>query len=81
MKNPYEWLADRIIAHPRIVGAVAVIVVVIALYGLTLVTMETGSGTYIDKATPRGATLTHYTDTYGSDAIMVIFESDDITDT
>lgn len=81
MKNPYEWLADRIIAHPRIVGAVAIIVLVIAMYGLTLVTMQTGKETYINKATSRGATLSHYTDTYGSDAIMVIFESDDITNT
>jgi len=80
MINPYAWLADRIIAHPRVVAAVAAIVFIVALYGLSQVTMETGKDTYIDKDTPRGAMLAHYTDTYGSDAIMVIFESDDITD-
>ena len=80
MINPYAWLADRIIAHPRVVAAVAVLVFIVALYGLSQVTMETGKDTYIDKDTPRGAMLAHYSDTYGSDAIMVIFESDDITD-
>ncbi|HNS83490.1 MAG TPA: hydrophobe/amphiphile efflux-3 (HAE3) family transporter, partial [Methanolinea sp.] len=34
--------------------------------------------TYIDKTTPRGALLSHYSDAYGSDAIMIIVESDDI---
>ncbi len=80
MINPYEWLADRIVAHPRVVGAVAVLVFVVALFGLTLVSMETGDDTYLDKTTSRGALLAHYTDTYGSEAIMIIFESDDILD-
>jgi len=80
MINPYEWLADRIVAHPRVVGAVAVLVFVVALFGLTLVSMESGEDTYIDKTTSRGALLAHYTDTYQSDAIMIIFESDDILD-
>jgi len=55
MINPYEWLADRIVAHPRVVGAVAVLVFVVALFGLTLVSMESGEDTYIDKTTSRGA--------------------------
>jgi hydrophobe/amphiphile efflux-3 (HAE3) family protein len=40
--------------------------------------METGDDTYIDKTTTRGALLNHYKDTYGSDAIMIIFEADDV---
>ncbi|MDI9633284.1 MAG: hydrophobe/amphiphile efflux-3 (HAE3) family transporter [Methanolinea sp.] len=80
MASVYEWLADRIVAHPRVVGAVAVGLILVAMAGLTMVTMKTGKETYIEKATPRGAALTHYTNTYQSDAIMVIFESDDITD-
>ena len=55
-------------------------VFLIALFGLSMVTMETGDDTYIDKDTPRGALLSHYKDTYGSDAIMLIFECDDVTD-
>jgi len=79
MITPFEWLAGRITTHPRIVAAVAVLILAVALFGMTLLYMETGEGTYLDKTTPRGALLTHYTDTYGSDAIMLIVESDDIT--
>jgi len=78
MKKPFDWLATAITTRPLVVAGVTVIVFLIALYGVTLVTMETGSDTYIDKNTPRGALLSHYTDTYGSDAIMLIFETDDI---
>jgi hydrophobe/amphiphile efflux-3 (HAE3) family protein len=43
-----------------------------------MVTMQTGDDTYIDKDTPRGALLAHYKDTYGSDAIMLIYEADSV---
>ncbi|HDS63201.1 MAG TPA: RND family transporter, partial [Methanofollis liminatans] len=80
MKTPYERLADAINAHTAVVFGVAMAVFLIALFGLSMVTMETGDDTYIDKDTPRGALLSHYKDTYGSDAIMLIFECDDVTD-
>jgi uncharacterized protein len=79
MKSPYDWLAHRVTAHPWRVAVVTVLIFLVALFGTTLLAMETGSDTYIDKDTPRGAMLDHYTDTYGSDAIMVIYETDDIT--
>ncbi|WP_332450442.1 efflux RND transporter permease subunit [Methanoculleus sp.] len=78
MKNPYEWLADAITNHTWTVAGVAAAVFVLALFGLTMVTMETGDDTYIDKNTPRGALLAHYTETYGSDAIMIIYEADSV---
>lgn len=80
LKNPYEWLARAVTTHPRMVAGVAVLIFLIALFGVTLLSMETGSDTYIDENTPRGALLSHYTDTYGSDAIMLIFETNDIKD-
>ena len=78
MKNPYEWLASTINNHTWTVAGIAVAVFVLALFGLTMVTMETGDDTYIDKDTPRGALLAHYKDTYGSDAIMLIYEADSV---
>lgn len=79
MENPFDWLAKQTTTRPALVAGVALIVFLIALYGTTLVTMQTGTEVYLDKNTPRGALLDHYTDTYGSDAIMVIIESDDVT--
>ncbi len=78
MKSAFEWLARTINRHPHIVAGVTAAVFVIALFGTTMLTMETGDDTYIDKTTSRGALLNHYKDTYGSDAIMIIFEADDV---
>ena len=78
MKSAFEWLARTINRHPHIVAGVTAAVFVIALFGTTMLTMETGDDTYIDKTTTRGALLNHYKDTYGSDAIMIIFEADDV---
>jgi hydrophobe/amphiphile efflux-3 (HAE3) family protein len=78
MKRLFEWLARTINRHPYTVAGVAAAIFIVALFGTTLLTMETGDDTYIDKTTTRGALLNHYKDTYGSDAIMIIFEADDV---
>jgi len=80
MKNPFGWLSAAIISRPLAVAGVAVLVFLIALYGVAQLTMETGTGTYLDEDTPRGALLSHYTETYGSTALMLIFETNDIKD-
>jgi len=78
VKNPYEWLAAAINNHTWTVAGIALAVFIIACFGLSMVTMETGDDTYIDKTTPRGALLDHYTETYGSDSIMLIYEADNV---
>lgn len=78
MKNPYKWLAAAINDHTRVVAVVALALFVLASFGLSMVTMETGDDTYIDKTTTRGALLAHYKDTYGSDAIMLVYEADNV---
>jgi len=78
MRNPYEWLAATVNDHTWAVAGVAGAIFILAFFGLSMVTMETGDDTYIDKTTPRGALLAHYKDTYGSDAIMLIYEADSV---
>ena len=78
MRSPYEWLATAVNNHTWAVAGVAGAILILAFFGLSMVTMETGDDTYIDKATPRGALLSHYKDTYGSDAIMLIYEADSV---
>jgi len=80
MKNPYEWLASAINNHTWTVAGVAAAVFILALLGLSMVSMETGEDTYLDKTTPRGALLDHYMETYGSDAIMLLYEADNVRD-
>ncbi len=78
MKNPYEWLAAAINNHTWTVAGVAAAIFIVAFFGLSMVTMQTGDDTYLDKSTPRGALLDHYAETYGSDAIMLIYEADSV---
>ena len=45
---------------------------------MTLVYMKTGNDTYVDKNSKTGINLDQYQDLFSSDAVMVIFESDNI---
>lgn len=79
MDSPYTVLARFISLRPFAVAGVVLAVFCIALYGMSLLTMQTGMDTYIDKSSERGALLNKYTDTFGSDAVMIIIEADDVT--
>jgi hydrophobe/amphiphile efflux-3 (HAE3) family protein len=70
-------LAEVINHHPRRVAIVLGIVFIIALYGLTLITMETGNDTYLDKNSPEGILNNHYADTFSSNALILIVETSD----
>ena len=70
-------LAQVINHHPRRVAAVIVIIFVVALYGMTLITMETGNDTYLDKNSPEGILNNHYADTFSSNALILIVETED----
>jgi hydrophobe/amphiphile efflux-3 (HAE3) family protein len=78
LKNPFVLLVGAVTTRPRMVMAVMAVVFAVALFGTTLVTMQTGSDTYIDKDTERGMLLDKYSSTFQSDSIMLIIESDDI---
>ena len=54
-------------------------ILLIALYGTTLVYMQTGSDTYMDKSTPRGILFDEYNDAFHSDSIFIVFETDSVT--
>ncbi|MDD1698857.1 MAG: hypothetical protein LUQ36_10880, partial [Methanoregula sp.] len=68
----FTRLADIINHHPRRVAVVIGIIFIIALYGMTLITMETGNDTYLNKESPEGILNKHYTDTFSSNALILI---------
>ncbi len=70
-------LAEVINHHPRRVAVVIGIVFIVALYGMTLITMETGNDTYLNKDSPEGILNKHYTDTFSSNALILIVETSD----
>jgi hydrophobe/amphiphile efflux-3 (HAE3) family protein len=79
LNNPYDWLADVITRRPFAVACVVFAVIFVALIGMSFVTMETGTDTYLDKNTERGMILDSYTKSFSSDAIMLLVEADDVT--
>jgi predicted RND superfamily exporter protein len=79
LRSPYDLLAGVITSKPFAVAGVVIAVFLVALYGTTLLTMETGTDTYMDKTTEQGMLLNKYTETFKSDAIMLVIETDDVT--
>jgi len=81
VRSPFELIAESITRRPAAVAALFILVLIVALYGMGQTTMETGSDTYIDKNTPRGALLDKYMGTFKSDSVMLLFECDNVLDT
>jgi len=80
MRSPFFPLSSLIQSHPKIVAAGFCVLIAIALFGTTLITMETGTDTYLDKNTERAMLLNIYTDTFQSDSLMILIEADDVLD-
>ena len=78
MKSPFEMLANAIVARPKTVLAITAVLIIVALLGAMTVTMATGSDTYVDKDSSRGALLSDYTNTFSSNSVMLMVESDDV---
>ena len=76
----FERLAGIINNNPRRVAAVIGIVFIIALYGMTLITMETGNDTYLEKDSKAGILNNHYADTFSSNSLILIVETSDPLD-
>ena len=81
MISPFAWIASAINRKPFVVAGIILTVLLIAFYGAGLTTMKTGSDTYMDKTEPVGMLLDHYTNTYGSESLIIIIEADDVTST
>jgi len=78
MRSPFEIIADRVVKKPKMVLLFIAILLAVALVGTSFIVMETGSETYLDPDTPRSMLLSEYTDTFQSESIMLLVESDDV---
>jgi hydrophobe/amphiphile efflux-3 (HAE3) family protein len=78
MRPPFELIADIVVKKPKMVLIVVALMVVAALVGTSFIVMETGSETYLDPDTPRSMLLSEYTETFQSESIMLLIESDDV---
>lgn len=73
----FEGIAKTIIKRPKLVAVLVFFLFCMGLYGMTLLTMQTGWETYMDKDTPAGALHAQYVRDYSSDAIILIIEASD----
>ncbi|MFA7694913.1 MAG: hydrophobe/amphiphile efflux-3 (HAE3) family transporter [Methanoregula sp.] len=73
----FSTLAQWVNRRPqRVIGIIAV-VFIIALIGTTMITMQTGTDTYLDRQSSLGITNKHYTDTFAADSLILIVETSD----
>jgi len=77
IKKLFEGIANTIIRRPKLVAALIIAICCVGLYGVTLLSMETGWKTYIDKDTPGGTLQAQYEDNFQTDAIILIVEAAD----
>lgn len=78
MKNPFEFLAEMIYRRPYIAAVFVVIMMVGATYGLTMVSMKTGTETFVYPDDPVGSLINHYSEEFGSSSIILIIEGQDL---
>jgi len=68
----FAGIANTIIKRPKLVASLVLVLFCIGLYGMTLLTMQTGWETYMDKDTPAGALHAKYVKEYGSDSMVIL---------
>jgi predicted RND superfamily exporter protein len=79
MHSPFTLLARLINGHPRVVAGLLVVVLAASLYGTTLISMETGTGGYLDESSAFGQNYAEYTSTFSADTLILLIETSDPT--
>jgi len=73
----FSTIARIVNRRPKLVIALIGIIFVIALIGTSMITMQTGTDTYLDRHSTLGITNKHYTDSFAADKLILIIETSD----
>jgi hydrophobe/amphiphile efflux-3 (HAE3) family protein len=73
----FEGIANTIIKKPKLVAGLVIALFCIGLFGITMLSMQTGWETYMNKDSPAGALQTKYDEDYKADSIILIIEAGD----
>ena len=73
----FEGIANTIIKKPKLVAGFVIAIFCIGLFGMTMLSMQTGWETYMNKDSPGGILQTKYDEDYKSDSIILIVEAPD----
>jgi len=73
----FDKIARTVNHRPKLVVGIIGMVFIIALVGMTMIVMETGTDTYLDKDSVEGIANNQYTDTFAADSLILIVETSD----
>ena len=73
----FSTIARFVNRRPKLVVGIIGVVFIIALVGMTMITMQTGNDTYLDKNSPEGISNNQYTNTFAADSLILIVETND----
>jgi len=73
----FSAIARFVNQRPKLVVGIIGLVFVIAIVGMTMITMQTGNDTYINKNSPEGIVNKEYTNTFNADALILIIKTSD----
>jgi uncharacterized protein len=73
----FTAIATTINRYPKAVLLVLGLVFLVALFGMTQLTMETGASTYMDQGSSKGILYNKYIDTFQSDSLILIIDTSD----
>ena len=79
MPSIFSRISDLIVQKPGILSKIILVLMVISLFGMTMVSMQTGTATYMDVNSPRGILNDYYTATFSKETLILLVESDDST--
>jgi len=73
----FSSIARFVNRRPKLVVALIGIIFIIALVGMTMITMATGDDTYLNKNSAEGIINNEYTNTFSSDSLILIIQTSD----
>ena len=73
----FSAIARTVNSRPKLVVGIIAVVFIIAIFGMTMITMQTGDATYLNKNSPAGVADTQYTNTFNKDSIILIIQTSD----
>jgi hydrophobe/amphiphile efflux-3 (HAE3) family protein len=74
MQSFFSRVADLVIHHPSLLSKIFLALMIISLFGMSMISMATGNDTYLDKNSERGTITDHYSDTFQQNTLVLLFE-------
>jgi uncharacterized protein len=79
MRSFFSVIADLVLHRPKQVLLVYVLLILVSLAGMSMISMVTGTDTYLDPSSPRGVLMNHYSDTFQQNTLVLLVECNNPT--